>query len=71
VPVKDLIRHDAIAYKYGLKTLYYMNINDNSGNELAKMKKESETEPIFNFGKLELDLDLDDYDSCEGGGCSV
>lgn len=69
VPVKDLIRHDGIAYKYGLKTLYYMNINDNSGNELAKIKTETEAVPMFNFSKLELDID--DYDSCEGGGCSV
>jgi len=70
VPVKDLIRHDGIAYKYGLKTLYYMNINDNSGNELAKIKVQSESqEPLFNFSQLELDID--DYDSCEGGGCSV
>ncbi len=69
VPVKDLIRHDGIAYKYGLKTLYYMNINDNSGNELAKIKQQSEQAPVFNFAKLELDID--DYDSCEGGGCSV
>ena len=71
VPVKDLIRHDSIAYKYGLKTLYYMNINDNSGNELAKMKTTTEEQaiPAFNFAKLELDID--DYDSCEGGGCSV
>jgi ribonucleoside-diphosphate reductase alpha chain len=69
VPVKDLIRHDGIAYKYGLKTLYYMNINDNSGNELAKIKQAEEKEPIFSFGKIELDID--DFDSCEGGGCSV
>jgi len=71
VPVKDLIRHDGIAYKYGLKTLYYMNINDNSGNELAKIKLATDEQqaPVFNFAKLELDID--DYDSCEGGGCSV
>ncbi len=69
VPVKDLIRHDGIAAKYGLKTLYYMNVNDNSGNELAKMKHQPESEPIINFTKLELELD--DFDSCEGGGCSV
>ncbi len=69
VPIKDLIRHDGIAAKYGLKTLYYMNVNDNSGNELAKIKKQSETEPIINFSKLEFEID--DFDSCEGGGCSV
>ncbi len=71
VPVRDLIRHDGIAYKYGLKTLYYMNVNDNSGKELKKVKFTSEQQqtPVFNFAKLELDID--DYDSCEGGGCSV
>ena len=71
VPVRDLIRHDGIAYKYGLKTLYYMNVNDNSGKELKKVKFTSEEQqtPVFNFAKLELDID--DYDSCEGGGCSV
>jgi len=69
VPIKDLIRHDGIAAKYGLKTLYYMNVNDNSGNELAKIKKETETEPMINFSKLEFEID--DFDSCEGGGCSV
>jgi hypothetical protein len=46
-----------------------MNINDNSGNELAKIKTEEEKAPMFNFANLELDID--DYDSCEGGGCSV
>ncbi len=69
VPVKELVRHDGIAAKYGLKTLYYMNVNDNSGNELAKIKHQSQETPIFNFSKLELDID--DFDSCEGGGCSV
>ena len=70
VPVKELIRHDGIAAKYGLKTLYYMNVNDNSGNELKKMKRQTEEKPLINFAKLEFDLD-DDFDSCEGGGCSV
>ena len=48
-----------------------MNINDNSGKELATIKTTSEEQamPAFNFAKLELDID--DYDSCEGGGCSV
>ncbi len=69
VPIKDLIRHDGIAAKYGLKTLYYMNVNDNSGNELAKIKKQSTQEPVFQFAKV--DIEIDDYDSCEGGGCSV
>ena len=69
VPIRELIRHDGIAAKYGLKTLYYMNVNDNSGNELSKMKKQENTEPKINFSKLEFEID--DFDSCEGGGCSV
>ncbi len=69
VPIKDLIRHDGIAAKYGLKTLYYMNVNDNSGNELAKIKKQTSQEPVFQFAQV--DIEIDDYDSCEGGGCSV
>ena len=71
VPVKDLIRHDNIAYKYGLKTLYYMNINDNSGNELAKIIHDENKEPLMVFKSYENDMEIEDFDTCEGGGCSV
>jgi ribonucleoside-diphosphate reductase alpha chain len=32
IPMRDLIKDELTAYKYGLKTLYYLNSNDNSGS---------------------------------------
>ncbi len=60
VPMRDLIRHESIAYKYGLKTLYYLNSNDNSG-EAYQQKAQQDTE----------DYTEDKEDGCQGGACSV
>ena len=73
VPVKDLIRHEGTAYKYGLKTLYYLNSNDNSGEasqELAQKDHEPKVavEIINGINNIDLELELD---TCEGGACSV
>ena len=70
VPIKDLIRHEGIAYKYGLKTLYYLNSNDNSGEssqELAQKENPSDIS-ITNISSMEIEIEVD---SCEGGACSV
>ncbi len=70
VPMRNLVRHESIAYKYGLKTLYYLNSNDNSGEssqELAQQKDESYSEDNKQSEQLEM---LDDC-GCEGGACSV
>jgi len=73
VPVRDLIRHEGIAYKYGLKTLYYLNSNDNSGEasqELAQQDEEKtdHTKSLNGISKIEFEVESD---SCEGGACSV
>jgi len=78
VPVRDLIRHEGIAYKYGLKTLYYLNSNDNSGesSQVLAQKDNEKTEDELKIEGLQLngidkmDLELE-FDSCEGGACSV
>ncbi len=70
VPVRDLIRHDSVAHKYGLKTLYYMNINDNSGNELKTNTQHTQSAPAFNVNSIQIQID-DEFDTCDGGGCSV
>jgi len=70
VPIKDLIRHEGIAYKYGLKTLYYLNSNDNSGEssqELAQKENPSDIS-ITNISSMDIEIEVD---SCEGGACSV
>jgi ribonucleoside-diphosphate reductase alpha chain len=76
VPLRDLIRHESIAYKYGLKTLYYLNSNDNSGEvsqKLAQMEdinkiKEKTHKAFDKISNLQFELDAD---ICEGGACSV
>ncbi len=81
VPVKNLIRHEGTAYKYGLKSLYYLNSNDNSGEisqELAqkdqiKISKngKSNGKPLNSIkGIYTMDFEIE-LDSCEGGACSV
>ena len=56
VPVKQIIKDESIAYKYGLKTLYYLNTHDNSG-EVSQEKAQQHYNPI--------------EDLCESGACSV
>ncbi|PIF03254.1 MAG: hypothetical protein CR987_00460 [Draconibacterium sp.] len=63
VPMRDLIRHESTAYKYGLKTLYYLNSNDNSGEVSQQQAQQDDNKPS------EV-LELDDG-GCEGGACSV
>ncbi len=75
VPVRDLIRHEGIAYKYGLKTLYYLNSNDNSGElsqELAQRDENENKSTSFIQDIANINLDIDNNtDVCEGGACSV
>ncbi len=65
VPVRDLIRHEATAYKYGLKTLYYLNSNDNSGE--ASQQSAQET-TIDNSNDTSVEVD---EGGCESGACSI
>ncbi len=68
VPIGDLVRHESMAYRYGLKTLYYLNSNDNSGDAsqiLAQEDNRAETNKEMYQG-VEIEID-----ACEGGACSV
>lgn len=67
VPIRDLIKHEGSAYKYGLKTLYYLNSNDNSGEASQELAQKENTSNENHINK-ELALELD---ACEGGSCSV
>lgn len=66
VPVRDLIRHETTAYKYGLKTLYDLNSNDNSGeaSQLSAQQSLNDTETTPKESEPELV-------KCEGGACAV
>lgn len=59
VPVRELIRHETTAYKYGLKTLYYLNSNDNAGEDLNAKEKNTVEEPVV------------EEPGCEGGACAI
>lgn len=64
VPLRELIRHESTAYKYGLKTLYYLNSNDNAGEasqQLAQTNSSDEKEQRPQREVIE----------CEGGACAV
>ncbi|MBP1678042.1 MAG: ribonucleoside-diphosphate reductase [Bacteroidetes bacterium] len=65
VPVRELIKHELTAYKYGIKTLYYLNSNDNSGESSQNMAQKTDVEMAKPVDKN------DDNESCEGGACSV
>ncbi len=72
VPMRDLIRDESTAYKYGLKTLYYLNSNDNSGEvtqELAQQDDNTDTKDV-KIKTQTVDL-VYEADACEGGACSV
>lgn len=68
VPARDLIRHEGMAYRYGLKTLYYLNSNDNSGegSQLLAQGESAQTNGATNGQAVEIEID-----ACEGGACSV
>ncbi len=63
VPMRELIRHESTAYKYGLKTLYYLNSNDNSG-EVSQQQAQQDDD-------VQQNEVLEDDGGCEGGACSV
>ncbi len=76
VPMKDLVRHESLAYKYGLKTLYYLNSNDNSGEASQILAQQTGKTPKIAVQNIEIistgnSLADDDLDGCEGGACSV
>ncbi len=68
VPIRDLIKHETTAYKYGLKTLYYLNSNDNSGDASQLLAQEDSKNQLNGKQKVEVEIEIDD---CEGGACSV
>ena len=75
VPIRDLIRHESIAYKYGLKTLYYLNSNDNSGevSQILAQKDEDiklKTQKKFFVQSANSAFEVES-EACEGGACSV
>ncbi len=72
VPVKDLIRHEGMAYRYGLKSLYYLNSNDNSG-EASQLLAQNDNHAETSNGKTNGQYDgiEIEVDACEGGACSV
>ncbi len=69
VPMRDLIRHESSAYKYGLKTLYYLNSNDNSGEFTQELAQKDD----LDIKQIPTKNIVTDYeaDGCEGGACSV
>lgn len=69
VPMRDLIKDELTAYKYGLKTLYYLNSNDNSGDLSQKMAQMTEISTIdYNKGIRENNQM---EDPCGSGACSI
>lgn len=72
VPVRDLIRHEGMAYRYGLKSLYYLNSNDNSGDASQLLAQQDEKQPEANgYDKKHYEGIEIEVDACEGGACSV
>ncbi len=69
IPVSELIKHETMAYNYGLKTLYYLNTNDNSG-EVSQLSVRENVRPqvVFQFENLQAEAVGDD---CESGACAV
>ena len=66
VPAGELVRHELAAYKYGLKTLYYLNSNDNSGEQSQILAQADESAD----GKESVLIEVE-AEACEGGACSV
>ncbi len=66
VPASLLIREESMAYRYGLKTLYYLNSNDNSG-EVSQEQAQADDSEHDNDTQI---IDYED-DGCAGGACSV
>ena len=78
VPIRDLIKHDIVANKYGIKTLYYLNSNDNSGEASQEAAQNDSIEKAVNINNNALhvnDIAMEaiavEFDTCEGGACSV
>lgn len=44
IPLKDLMQHIVMAYKYGLKTLYYQNTHDGAGEDNTENNAEAKSE---------------------------
>lgn len=64
VPLRELIKHESTAYKYGLKTLYYLNSNDNAGEASQQLAQE-------NTAEKQPQPSVRETIECEGGACSV
>jgi ribonucleoside-diphosphate reductase alpha chain len=64
IPMSVMIGHLLLCYKYGLKTLYYFNVNDGQGE--VDVSKFVEQKQDFEVKSLEL---LDDQDACES--CTI
>ncbi len=50
VPVKQIIKDENVAYKYGIKTLYYLNTHDNSGESSQEKAQEVYTDEACEGG---------------------
>ena len=62
IPLKDLIQHLILCYKYGLKTLYYHNVEDGSGEEPSSSIEDSKHKDTDILG-------FEDEEECES--CSI
>jgi ribonucleoside-diphosphate reductase alpha chain len=36
IPMSEMLKHLLLAYKWGIKSLYYFNTNDGAGEEVKK-----------------------------------
>lgn len=62
IPQTELMRHILLAYKYGLKTLYYMNSYDGAGEQESDVATESSAPtPLAQMPDIES--------GCDGGAC--
>lgn len=61
IPLEDLMKHILLAYKLGLKTLYYNNTYDGAGEEAEEKKDKAQVEPALLAPVPIMDSD------CEGG----
>jgi ribonucleoside-diphosphate reductase alpha chain len=60
IPMSEMMKHLIMHYKYGGKTLYYFNTNDQSGEiDVEKMNKQALSE------NTEVTVNDEDCESCK------
>lgn len=62
IPMSELFRHMLMCYRYGIKTLYYCNVNDGAGEVEVK----PETKPVINN-----DTGSDSQDESDCSACKI